>query len=531
MTEILMTFSISDKKILLLIIFATLARLIIAGSLELGNDEVYYWTYALHLQWNYFDHPPIVGWLIRLTTANLLLHTELFVRFGAIISSAMGTFLIYRTGTVARNKQTGWYAALLYTASPYCSIIAGTFILPDSPQMVFWLWSIFLLIRIVKLPLISSSSPKLWCWFGVSAGLCVMCKVHGVFLWFAVVLYALFYNRSWFNDKSIYLSVVISLLIVSPVIAWNIQNHFISYAYHSNRVTLSGAALNLDGFAKELAGSFFYNNPLNFVLIWSSIITFWKGKVTTDKSQIRLLLCCGLPLIGVLLIVSLFKDTLPHWSGPGYSCLIILAAIRLSSVFGNKISRVHTYLKYSLAFTAVLSIAGIIVINCFPGTLSSKKSGLNTGEGDFTLDMYGWKETGIKIDSVFKSDSIKKTMPGNAPIIINNWFPAAHIDFYIASITSHETYALGNLFNLHQYFWYNQYKKPLRNGDAAYFIMPSNLYKPEDIEQLKQNFLSISPPDVICIYRQRVLCKRIYIFRLKGYRSNARNIRDLNHDL
>jgi len=53
--------------------------MLVAYSLELGNDEVYYQTYAQHLQWNYFDHPPMVALLIRLSTINLFFHNEFFV--------------------------------------------------------------------------------------------------------------------------------------------------------------------------------------------------------------------------------------------------------------------------------------------------------------------------------------------------------------------------------------------------------------------------------------------------------------------
>jgi hypothetical protein len=83
------------KKTFILIAIATLVRCIIAGSIELGNDEVYYRMYAQYLQWNYFDHPPIVGWLIRFTTANLMLDTEFFIRLGAIISAALTTWLLF----------------------------------------------------------------------------------------------------------------------------------------------------------------------------------------------------------------------------------------------------------------------------------------------------------------------------------------------------------------------------------------------------------------------------------------------------
>ena len=44
---------------------STAVRLVIAAGLLLGTDEVYYYFYAEHLQWNYFDHPPGVALLIR----------------------------------------------------------------------------------------------------------------------------------------------------------------------------------------------------------------------------------------------------------------------------------------------------------------------------------------------------------------------------------------------------------------------------------------------------------------------------------
>jgi hypothetical protein len=101
------------KKTSLLIIFSTLLRVVVASLLELGNDEVYYQTYAGHLQWNYFDHPPMVALLIKISTLNLLLHHEVFIRLGPILCAAAGTWLIYKIGTRIRNSRTGWFAAIL----------------------------------------------------------------------------------------------------------------------------------------------------------------------------------------------------------------------------------------------------------------------------------------------------------------------------------------------------------------------------------------------------------------------------------
>ena len=61
----------AGKAAFLFILFFSFIRLFAAGSLELGNDEAYYWLYGQHLQWNYFDHPPMVAVFIRLFTFNL----------------------------------------------------------------------------------------------------------------------------------------------------------------------------------------------------------------------------------------------------------------------------------------------------------------------------------------------------------------------------------------------------------------------------------------------------------------------------
>src|SRR5437764_11289360 len=156
-----------ERNVLLLIIFSSALRLIVASVTELGNDAVYYWTYAQHLQWNYFDHPPMVALWIRIFTANLGLQDhEVFIRLGSIISCAVSTWLIYLTVKKLDSARAGWIAACLYNASIYAGIIAGLFILPDSPQMVFWCLSLYLLVQMVN----NENKWLYWIAFGACTG-------------------------------------------------------------------------------------------------------------------------------------------------------------------------------------------------------------------------------------------------------------------------------------------------------------------------------------------------------------------------
>ena len=188
-----------------IIIASTIIRCIIAANVGLDNDEVYYWTYALHLQTSYFDHPPLVALFIRLFTVNLNFNQEIFVRLTAIIGSALNTWLIYKILYRIRNRQAGIYAALLYTACVYTSIISGLFILPDSPQVVFWLLSVYLLLKTFILKERQNLSIIL---FGVTAGLCTLCKIHGLYLWFAGGVYILLFERKWLFNKYLWFSCI-----------------------------------------------------------------------------------------------------------------------------------------------------------------------------------------------------------------------------------------------------------------------------------------------------------------------------------
>jgi len=44
--------------------YAFALKLVYIGLVDLLPQEAYYWNYAQHLDWSYFDHPPMIAWLI-----------------------------------------------------------------------------------------------------------------------------------------------------------------------------------------------------------------------------------------------------------------------------------------------------------------------------------------------------------------------------------------------------------------------------------------------------------------------------------
>lgn len=505
-------------KLLLIIIVSTLIRCVIAASIGLGNDEVYYVTYAQHLQWNYFDHPPMVALLIRLTTFNLFFTSEFFIRLGPILLSAINTYLVYDICTKIKNKNAGLIAALLFSSSFYTSIIAGLFIMPDAPQLFFWIVSTSLLINVVTDIEKNKNYNTTILLFGVVAGLCILSKVHGVFLWIGFGLYILFYKRSLLSNRNLYISLLISLAIISPILIWNIENHFITYAFHSNRVALN-RGINPNSFIREFVGSIFYNNPFNYFMISMALVAVWKNKINISLPIKRLLLLLSLPLIVLLLIISLFRDTLPHWSGPAFISLIILTACYLAETMRdlNTNFRPQKLVVISCVFVVFISIIATGLINYYPGTIGNGK-GQELGKGDFSLDMYDWNffKKEFKI-TYLKNIKNKKT---NTTFIINNkWFPGAHIDNYIAQPLNLDFIAIGKIEDIHTYKWLNSFRKKINKGDDAYFITVSNNYM-DPKNQYKKIFEKINPPEVIQQLRNNKPARNMYVYLLEGYKGN-----------
>ncbi|MFL5771730.1 MAG: ArnT family glycosyltransferase, partial [Flavisolibacter sp.] len=304
------------KYTIFLILLTAACRIAAAFLLELGNDEAYYWIYSMHLQWNYFDHPPLVGLWIRMSTFNLAFISEGFIRLGSIFSCAVATWLMFKTSSTAFSERAGWYTACLFNASFYVSVTAGVYILPDSPQIVFWTLSMYMLARIVK----EENSWKNWLLFGVGCGLCMMSKVHGVFLLTGLFLYVIFNKRHWLKNPRLYVSLLITMIIFLPVVIWNFQNDFITYKFHSERVSLFSTDWNMKTFFIEIFSQLFLNNPVNVILIMIALFT-----VSFRDSAGKIFKYIGIPLAVVLIFISLTRQTLAHWSGPAYVTLMPLA--------------------------------------------------------------------------------------------------------------------------------------------------------------------------------------------------------------
>ena len=330
----------SPSRIVLVLIGATAAaRIALALTIGLGVDESYAASVAHPLALSYFDHPPLHFWI----AAAAELHqgasplADLAVRLPFIALFALTTWLMYLVTARMFDQRAAMYAALALNVSPVFSISTGSWVLPDGPLMCAWLAAVYCVVR-------SDDSPWWWLGAGVATGLALLSKYHGVLLMGGIFVYLMIAARQWLARPWPYLAAIIAILMFTPVIVWNADHQWASFAFQLGR-NAESLAPRLLSLAQSVGGQVALVTPWVWVpLIWALV-------------RVRQPLCTTLGVIpiGLFTLVSLGGNPgQPHWAAPGYLMLFPLLG-HLATTW--PMHRVRTWLIASGAVLASVAAA------------------------------------------------------------------------------------------------------------------------------------------------------------------------------
>lgn len=498
----------NKQKLGLLLLISTVIRMVVGDSIQLGNDEVYYWTYAKYPDWSHFDHPPMVGFFEQLFTLNLFFESELALRLGFIVSGTLSTLLMYLIGKEIKNERTGLIAAVLFNTSIYGFIISGLFIMPDGPMVLFWMTSLLFFIKYQK----ATEKRKINLFLSlslISVSLGIYSKYQSVYLLFGYGLFWLLYKRDQLKNPILYLNLCFTALIVFVIFYWNYLHSFSGMSYHSERVTLFSLDFNLDSFLREVVGQIAYNNPYNYIVILMALFAF-KRKKFIDLPYFRLLLLISVPLIVTTLFFSLYRDTLPHWSGAAFLSLAILAAAHLS----DRSKTLMLTVTLGLIFSLVLLGMGVVNRGWGIDGKIAEQEKTKMGKNDPTLDMFGWDQFKNELTTL---EAERPELVG-LPLVSNKWYPGSHLFYYVARPMGKSIYVLGDMKDMHKYFWINEEMPPLTEGQSGIYITYSRNFK-DPGKVMNSYFEQMTLLKEFPVLRSDRTVEYGYIYLLQGYKN------------
>ncbi|WP_373004321.1 glycosyltransferase family 39 protein [Sulfurimonas sp.] len=326
------------KNFLYFISFVAVLRLTLAPFVGLGVDEAHYVLYALNLDLSYFDHPPLVGWVQYIFTS-IFGSGEFGARVAAIIIGFVTSIFIYQLiYDINKNTSEAFIGVLALHASFLFNALF-IMLMPDTLLFLLILPIIFTVIEIEK-----NNKLSAWILLGVLLGLAGLSKYTAVLFIVPIIIYVLMRKRyDLFITPKIIPSIAIALIIILPVIIWNIQNDWSSFAYQSAHVVGSNT-INWNGFVSSIGAQIGAYNPFLAPLAFYGL---YKA-LRSDNSTIFLTALFGLVMILFFTYASLYKTALPHWSA-----LFYMLFIPLGTYYMLQVSK--KYLKFAIGFGLILS--------------------------------------------------------------------------------------------------------------------------------------------------------------------------------
>ena len=199
------------KRFLWIAALITILRIIYLffNQRDLDIEESQYWSWSRDLAFGYHSKPPMISWIIHLTTA-LFNNNEWAIRIFSPISYFFTSCLLYSLGKKLYQKEVGFWSGLTVLLLPgvtYSSTIIST----DPLLLLFWSLALFSLVS-------ACQSQRLGWWVvcGIAIGLGLLSKYTMIAFVLSMILYSIcsIEHHSIWKKSGPYLTILIGLLIL-----------------------------------------------------------------------------------------------------------------------------------------------------------------------------------------------------------------------------------------------------------------------------------------------------------------------------
>ncbi|MBR9825186.1 MAG: glycosyltransferase family 39 protein [Alphaproteobacteria bacterium] len=363
---------------LFLILAVTVIRIIGLGlaAPELYPDESQYWVWSRSFDWGYFSKPPMIAWVIALSTG-LFGDSDFTVRLPAPLFHAGTASLLFLSAQRLWDTRTGFYTALVYLTLP--SIwVASAAISTDTPMMLFWSMGLYALIRLREAP-----SWTFAALLGAAIGFGFMSK-------YAMIYFVIGTGLAILLDKPTRkallglqgaLAGIIGLIIISPNLMWNAANDFATVSHTAANANWGGDLFQFDELADFLAGQMLVFGPATFIAL---VIVLYRTlrQREADTPHALFLAVYILPPLLTVSAQSFISRAHANWAAASY-----VAATLLVTFFLLQGTRFRRYVLFG-------SIGFHVALGLFTAALAASPALTEaTGMSNSTKRIRAWEDT------------------------------------------------------------------------------------------------------------------------------------------
>jgi hypothetical protein len=317
-------------------------RLWLAWWFPMTGDEAYFVHWGEAPALGYYDHPPLVGWLLAALLQ--LSHAKLVLRLPAVVLPgliAIGMAWLVRRlapggpgpASGVDAERLGYAAALAWLLVPVQ--VLNVAITTDTPLAFFS----FLSLAAFALG-VQRASPALFVAAGMALGLAFLSKYFAVMLGFGYLVFTLLVPRpTRWRDLAIVLAAAMPLVLLN--VAWNYAHCWANLLHNVYNRDTSGGWHKPLVFAALLA---YVSSPL---LLWQLARGTRAVRAAATSAPVAAIVACAAGPLAVLAAASPFKTIGLHW------LLAFMPALFMTGAFALGAARLAASARFLAGFSAL----------------------------------------------------------------------------------------------------------------------------------------------------------------------------------
>ena len=453
-------------------------------------QDAYYYLYGQNLSWSYFDHPGMIGYLLRITS-EILGQSVFVIKLTDFLVTSSSLYFFYVLARHMLPIYKAKQALVLLVSTLFISIISFNST-PDVPLILFWTLSVLALYKAIF-----ENKKGYWILAGIAMGLAFNSKYTSLFLQIGLIGFLAFSNRyrKLFGSPWLYACLILSVVLTAPVFYWNYEHEFASFLFQSSNRTDSISEFKLT--PKYFFGAIGHQLFLLLPILFAVFITFTfkyvkrffaKFKLPGDR-QLFLLAFFIPTFLGFFALTPIYWVKL-NWMMPSYITGVILAI----AFFNQKLFR------YQLIISAIFHVLIAIEVLFYIVPIKSDDTWV------------GWEELSVAIDE------IQDRYPDTFIFSDDNYKTSAALNFY----QDEKVYAQNIIGRSALHFDYLGDDLEILNGKNALFIDSDKRIKNEgkktDFDPLLQSYFSeIKELEPIIIRRNGTMVRKFWVFYCQNY--------------
>ena len=514
-----------------------LYRTLVALWLFPGFDEAYYYLYSRHLNWSYFDHPPLValttgvGWWL---TGQVSPFT---IRLGALVLYTLSLWLLYRAASRLYGLAAGQITLVIVTLIPLFTIGFGILTSPDNGLIFAWSATLVVAIEEFFSPA-ATANPHGYrpSWrlalLGLLVGLACLSKYHGFVLGPGLVGFCLAnrpYRRALTSPWTL-VALGLFVLVLFPLWYWNSQHQWISFRFQLGLRFEDGSADNPFRWG-QMVGYWLLSNlylfPLfGFPLWWvlgrrtAAAIAGLSSPGASPLGQspypLALILWLAWPVVALFTMLGGKQQILPAWPAPGYWAAVILLGVQAVGWQRWRPTWVRRWLWGSGWFLATLSLLALLHLQL---GVFQRPNRYVPWAGIVPVDQDGSTELidTQQLRRLLAADAkVQGVLPKTAFIFTNEYYLGGYIAMALPAPTDPPVTAFSQDPRGFA-FWFDQ--RQWLGKDALWVTLDRFVGDPKILNQYQPLFKTISPLTTLELKRGGAVTETVHVFRCQDFRQ------------